>query len=176
MDTKQAGWIPNWGQFGILGCHLATLNGTTLVSNSALSEQCTPRTPRAIRSFPRDTHSGIRTASRLAVADKGLLRYGSVRSYGTVRFWQKVRYGITYGFFRISTVRKYGIIFSVSYTFRTPVMHALHFCFQVLHFTFLPITLPRQLRSPLIKQFQITITFCEKAKLFCYNYNLIVQS
>ena len=41
---------------------------------------------------------------------KGLLRYGSVRNYGTVKFWQKVRYGITYGIFR-STVRKYNIIF-----------------------------------------------------------------
>ena len=28
VDTKQAGWIPNWGQFGILGCHLATLTQT----------------------------------------------------------------------------------------------------------------------------------------------------
>ena len=25
VDTKQAAWIPNWGLFGILGCHLATL-------------------------------------------------------------------------------------------------------------------------------------------------------
>ena len=38
-------------------------------------------------------------------------------------FWEK------YG-----TVRKYGITFSVSYTFRTPVMHAMHFCLEVLHF------------------------------------------
>ena len=28
VDTKQAGCIPNWGQFGILGCHLATLTNT----------------------------------------------------------------------------------------------------------------------------------------------------
>ena len=62
----------------------------------------------------------------------------TVRNYGKVRFWQKVRYGITgtYGIFRKSTVRKYGIIFSVPYAIRTPVMHALHFCFQVLHFSF----------------------------------------
>ena len=26
--------------------------------------------------------------------------YGSVRNYGTVRFWQKVRYGVTYKIFR----------------------------------------------------------------------------
>ena len=129
-----------------------------------------------LRSKAPSPHSYKETSQRWRVVSKGLLRYGSVRNYGTVRFCQKVRYGITYGIFRKSTVRKYGIIFSVPYTFRTLVMHALHFCFQVLHFSFLPITLPRQLRSPLIKQFQITITFCEKAKLFCHKYNSIVRS
>ena len=38
---------------------------------------------------------------------------------------------------------------SVPYSFRIPVTHPLHVCFQVLHFSFLPVTLPRQLRSPL---------------------------
>ena len=77
------------------------------------------------------------------------VRFGTELRYGTFRFWQKVRYGITYGIFRKSTVRKYGIIFSVPHSFRTPVTHALHFCIQVLHFSFLPMTLPSQLRSPL---------------------------
>ena len=47
--------------------------------------------------------------------DQGVttVRFGTELRYGTVRFWQKVRYGITYGIFRKSTVRKYGIIFSV---------------------------------------------------------------
>ena len=44
---------------------------------------------------------------------KELLRYSSVWNYGTVRFWQKVRYGNTYEVFRKSAVRKYGIIFFV---------------------------------------------------------------
>ena len=48
-------------------------------------------------------------------------------------FLEKVRYGNTVSYF----------------PYRTPVTHALHFCFQVLHFSFLPMTLPRQLRSPL---------------------------
>ena len=69
------------------------------------------------------------------------VRFGIELRYGAVRLWQKVRYEITYGIFRKSTVRKYGIIFSVPYTFRTPVTHALHFCFQVLHFSFLPLNL-----------------------------------
>ena len=64
--------------------------------------------------------------------------------YGTVRSWQKVWYGTTYEMFRKSTVRKYGIIFPVPYTFRTPVMHAWN-----IHFSFSPITLSRQLRTPL---------------------------
>ena len=77
-----------------------------------------------------------------------------VRNYGTVRldfgkkydtelrteFLEKVRYG---------TEIRYYIFRTVPYSFRTPVTHALHFCFQVLHFSFLPMTLPRQLRSPL---------------------------
>ena len=99
---------------------------------------------------------------------KGLLRYGSVRNYGTVRFWQKVRYGITYGIFRKSTVRKYGIVFSVPYTFRTPVMQymlAMHFCFQELYFSFLPITLPRQLRSPLTAHHQSPLTISNSTNL-----------
>ena len=43
------------------------------------------------------------------------VRFGTELRYGTVRFWKKVRYGIMYGIFRKSTVRKYGIIFSVPY-------------------------------------------------------------
>ena len=70
------------------------------------------------------------------------VRFGTELQYGTVRFWQKVRYGITYEIFRKRTVRytemRYYIFRTVRYTFRTPVMHALHFCFQVLHFSFLP--------------------------------------
>ena len=31
VDTKQAAWIPNWGLFGILGCHLATLVPVTFI-------------------------------------------------------------------------------------------------------------------------------------------------
>ena len=73
--------------------------------------------------------------------------YGTVWNYGTVRldfgkkydtelrteFLEKVRHGNTVLYF----------------PYRTPVTHALHFCLQVLHFSFLPMTLPRQLRSPL---------------------------
>ena len=33
------------------------------------------------------------------------VRFGTELRYGTVRFWQKVRYGITYEIFRKSTVR-----------------------------------------------------------------------
>ena len=102
--------------------------------------------------------------------------YCTVRNDGTVRFWQKIRYGITHGIFRKSTVRKFGIIFSVPYTFRTPVMHALHFSFQVLHFfflhfSFLPVTLPRQLRLPLTIHHQSPLTissYNNVNKLNCY--------
>ena len=80
--------------------------------------------------------------------------YGTVRYGITVRldfgkkcdtelrteFLEKIRY--------VTEIRYY-IFHTVPYTFRTPVLHAFHFCFQVLHFSFLPITLPRQLRSPL---------------------------
>ena len=70
----------------------------------------------------------------MCITIKGLLRYGSERNYGTVRldfgkkygtelrtkFLEKVRYG--------TEIRSY-IFRSVPYTFHTPVMHALHFCF-----------------------------------------------
>ena len=35
---------------------------------------------------------------------------------------------------KYGAVGKYGIIYSVLYTFRTPVTHALHICFHVLRF------------------------------------------
>ena len=79
------------------------------------------------------------------LTSKGLLRYGITvrldfgKKYDT-EFLEKVRYG---------TEIRYYIFRTVPYSFRTPVTHALHFCFQVLHFSFLPMTLPRQLRSPL---------------------------
>ena len=96
------------------------------------------------------------------MSSKGLLRYGSVRNYGTVRldfgkkydtelrteFLEKVRYG---------TEIRYYIFRTVPYSFCTPVTHALHFCFQVLHFSFLPMTLSRQLRSPLTPPVALTI-------------------
>ena len=96
--------------------------------------------------------------------------YGTELRYGTVRFWQKVRYRITYEIFRKSTVRKYGIIFSVPYTFRTAVTHPLHLCFQVLHFSFLPVTLPRQLRSPLT----LVGLRLEFVSLLCHNYDITI--
>ena len=76
------------------------------------------------------------------------LRYGTVgldfgKKYDTelrTEFLEKVRFG---------TKIRYYIFCTVPYSFRTPVTHVLHFCFQVLHFSFLPMTLPRQLRSPL---------------------------
>ena len=55
-------------------------------------------------------------------------------------FLEKVRHG---------TEIRYYVFRTVPYSFRTPVTHALHFCFQVLHFSFLPMTLPCHLRSPL---------------------------
>ena len=42
-------------------------------------------------------------------------------------FLEKVRYG---------TEIRYYIFRTVPYSFRTPVTHVLHFCFQVLHFSF----------------------------------------
>ena len=101
------------------------------------------------------------------MAIKGLLRYGSVRNYGSVR--------LDFG-------KKYDTELRTElYSFRTTVTHALHFCFQVLHFSFLPMTLPRQLRSPLTltsshpSQY-FTQQYCEQAKLLCHNYSSIVQS
>ena len=88
---------------------------------------------------------------------KGLLRHGSVLNYGrpTVGLDLGKKYDTelrTEFFEKYDRIRKCGIILSVSYTFSTTVMHATHFCFEVLHFSilhFLPITLPRQLHSPL---------------------------
>ena len=79
----------------------------------------------------------------------GTVRYGITarldfgKKYHTelrMEFLEKVRYG---------TEIRYYIFRTVPYSFGTPVTHALHFRFQVLHFSFLPMTLPRQLRSPL---------------------------
>ena len=85
--------------------------------------------------------------------------------YGTVRYGITVRldFGKKYdaelrteflGKVRYSTKIRYYIFRTVPYTFRTTVKHATHFCCKVLHFcflhfSFLPITLPRQLPSPL---------------------------
>ena len=72
-----------------------------------------------------------------------MVRFDFGKKYNTelrTEFLEKVRYG---------TKMRYYIFRTVPYTFRTPVMHALHFCFQVLQFSILPVTLPRQLRSPL---------------------------
>ena len=83
---------------------------------------------------------------------KGLLRYGLVRNYGTVRFGKKYDTELRTEFLekvRYGTELRYYIFRTVPYSFRTPVAHALHFCFQVLHFSFLPMTLTCQLRSPL---------------------------
>ena len=85
----------------------------------------------------------------------------TVRNYGTVRldlgkkygtqlrteFLEKVLYCKKYSKSIYSTFSvlhlRYYIFRTVPYTFRTPVMLALHFCFRLLHFSFLPITLPR---------------------------------
>ena len=57
----------------------------------------------------------ITTVHPIAFQRQGVttVRFGTELRYDTVRLWQKVRYGITYGIFKKSTVRKYGIIFSV---------------------------------------------------------------
>ena len=46
VDTKQAVWIPNWGQFGILGCHLATL---VQLRSSAPKRHSSEKTPQRWR-------------------------------------------------------------------------------------------------------------------------------
>ena len=115
-----------------------------------------------------------------APAEQGVttVRFGTELRYGTVRFWQKVRYGITYGIFRKSAVR-YGNT-------------VLYFPYRAVHFPYssnarfallLPSTalflfannFTTSVALTAHQLFQITITFCEKAKLFCHNYNSIVQ-
>ena len=89
---------------------------------------------------------------------------GSRDDFSSRGYYGTVRYGITV---RLDFGKKYDTELRTEflekvryaaeiryYIFRTPVMHALHFCFEVLHFSclhfsFLPITLPRQLRSSL---------------------------
>ena len=62
---------------------------------------------------------------------------------------------------------RYYIFRTVQCTFRTgtPVMQVLHFFFQVLHFSFLPVTLPRQ--SPSVTPHNFKYQHCEQANLLC---------
>ena len=95
--------------------------------------------------------------------------------YGTVRYGITVRlhFGKKYDTeLRTEFLEKVRYVAEIRYyIFRTPVMHALHFCFEVLHFSFLPITLPRQLRSSLTTHHQSPLTISSNYlvnKLNCY--------
>ena len=108
--------------------------------------------------------------------------YGTELRYGTAGFWQKVRYGITYGIFRKSTVR-YGNT-------------VLYFLYRTVHFSyssngrfalFLPSTALFFLTynfyhvscahlSPPVTPHNFKQQYCEQAELLCHNYNSIVQS
>ena len=101
-----------------------------------------------------------------------MVRFGTELQYGTVLrldFGKKYDTELCAEFLRNvrqGTKIRYYIFRTVWYTFRTTVMRAVHFCFEVQHFSFLrfsflSITSPRLLPSPLttshLSQFQITI-------------------
>ena len=124
---------------------------------------------RCTKSIARRIHTPVITKAIISLLNKGLLRCGITvwldfgKKYDAelrTEFLEKVRYGNTVLYFSCRTVQ---------FPYSSNTRFAL--CFQVLHFSFLSITLPRQLRSPLTTHHRSPVTISNSNivnKLNCY--------
>ena len=62
------------------------------------------------------------------VLSKGLLRFGTELRYGSILAKRTIRNYVENFYKKYGTEIRYYIFLIVPYTFRTSVMHALHFC------------------------------------------------
>ena len=72
VDTKQAARIPNWGLFGILGCHLATLTQTT--AKMATIYTAKRASSKEKRTFSQTVSNSLRNVTKQAVTLGGRAR------------------------------------------------------------------------------------------------------